>query len=183
MMHVSSIARRYGRSLARVAIQHKLEKTVGTELQGLAEYFRDNAVPRLTLESPATTNERRQKLLAAIESAAQLSTYTRNALRAMVEHKRFHLFAEVVEAYRREVDRFHDVVEVEVVSAEPLDEKQREALKGTLQRTLGGGKDVRLHLAEDKALLAGMVARVGSVVYDGSLRRQLAVIREQLVSE
>lgn len=183
-MHVSSTARRYGRAIARVAIANKLEKTVGVELAGLGEYFRDNAVPRLTLESPATTTETRMRLLEAIEGALPaLSVYTRNGLRALVENRRFGLFPEVLEAYRREVDRYHEVVEVEVTSAEPLDEKQRELLKGTIQRTLAGGKDVRLDLIVDPRLLAGLVARVGSVVYDGSLRHQLGQIRQQLIAD
>jgi len=183
MKHVSSTARRYGRALARVAIANKLEKTVGAELAGLRDFFESSALARLTLESPASTTDTRERLLAAIESAVQLSAYTRNTVRLLVEQKRFQLFGEVVEAYRREVDSYHEIVEVDVKSAEPLDDKQRESLRGTLQRTIGGGKDVRLNLEVDAALLAGLVARVGSVVYDGSLRHQLSQIRRQLISE
>ena len=110
-MHVSSTARRYGRALARVAIQNKLEKTVGAELVSLAAFFAQDAMVRLTLESPATREESRVRLVGEIAKAIpQLSQYVKNTMEALAEHKRFHLFAEVVEAYRREVDRYHDVV-------------------------------------------------------------------------
>ena len=183
-MHVSSPAKRYARALARVAIAGKLEKTVGVELQGLRDWFTETPAARLSLESPATRSETKKRAIEQIAKALpQLSHFTRNTLEALVEHQRFQLFDEVVEGYRREVDSYHDVVEVSVVSATPLDESQREALKGTLQRTIGGGKDVRLDLSLDPRLIAGVIARVGSVVYDGSLRQQLGQIRQQLISE
>jgi F-type H+-transporting ATPase subunit delta len=183
-MHVSSTARRYGRALARVAIAHRIEKTVGTELEGLWQFFRDNPRIRLVLESPASTKEQHERLLGAIAQALpQLTAYTRNTMAALSENRRFELFREVVEAYRREVDRFHGVVEVEVVSAAPLDDAQRESLRGTLQRSIAAGKDVRLDLKVDPTLLAGLVARLGSAVYDGSLVHQLEQMKQQLVNE
>ena len=184
-MHVSSTARRYGRALARVAIANKLEKTVGAELVALVAFFHQDGFVRLTLESPATREASRIRLIGEIAAAIpQLSQYTKNMMEALAQYKRFHLFAEVAEAYRREVDRYHDIVEVEVVSATELDDKQREVLRGTLARAFGGGtRDVRLDLSVDPRLIAGIVARVGSVVHDGSLRHQLGQIRQQLISE
>lgn len=183
-MHVSSPARRYSRALARVAIAGKLEKTVGAELVGLRDWLAQTPVARLSLESPATRASTKKRAIDQIAKALpQLSLFTRNTMEALVEHGRFHLFAEVVEGYRREIDRYHDVVEVSVASAAPLDESQRESLKGTLQRMIGGGKDVRLDLSIDPRLIAGVVARVGSVVYDGSVRQQLGQVRQQLISE
>ena len=182
-MHVSSTARRYGRSLARVAIEKRLEKTVLAEIQGLLEYFRDHPMARLTLESPASTKLRQVQLIEAIEGAVSLSEYVRNFLRLLVEEGRFHLFREIVEAYRQESDRWHGIVEVEVTTAQPLDEAQREALRGTIQRSIASGREVRLDLRVDPALVAGVVTRVGSVVHDGSLAHQLTQLRQQLISE
>jgi F-type H+-transporting ATPase subunit delta len=182
-MHVSSTARRYGRSLAKVAMANRREKTVGEELQGLWQFFRDNPVPRLLLESAGSSSERQGQLLSAIEAAVPLSDYTKNFLRLVVEARRFSLFREILEAYRQDVDRYHGIVEVQVVSATPLDDTQRESLRGTLQRTVAAGKEVRLDLQVDPSLVAGAVTRIGSVVYDGSLTHQLNQIRQQLISE
>ena len=183
MIHVSATARRYGRALAKVAIGGRLEKTVGVELQGLWDYLRDSPVVRLTLESPATTKERRAALVESIVKTVSFSEFTANFLRVLAEERRFGVFREIVEAYRVEVDRYHGTVEVEVTSAQPLDEGQREALRGTLQRSVAGGKDVRLDLKVDPTLLGGALTKVGSVVYDGSLAHQLERLRHQLISE
>lgn len=188
-MHVSSIARRYGKALARAAISAKppLEKTVGAELEGLLSFFQDVPLARVVLESPASTAEQQRRLLEQITSALAsrhaLSTQTKNTLELLVENGRFALFAEVVEAYRREVDRYHGVVVVEVTTAHELGAAEKESLQGTLRRTLAAGGDVRLEMHTDPKLLAGFVARVGSTVHDGSLSHQLDQIKLQLVSE
>lgn len=182
-MQVSSTARRYGRALARVAIQHRREKTVGEELQGVWTWLRDTPLARLTLESPATNVERKKSIVASVAKAASLSDYTANFLRLLVEGGRFALFRETLEAYRQEVDRYHGRLEVQVVAAQPLDDTQRETLRGTLARTVGAGKDIILDMKVDPSLVAGAVVRVGSVVYDGSLNSQLNQLKATLISE
>jgi len=182
-MHVSATARRYARSLAKVAIQHRIEKTVGAELEGLWGFFRDVPRARLLLESPATTRQQSSDLLDRIEKAVELAPQVKNLLRVMVDERRFPLFREIVEGYRREIDRYHGVVEVEVATAQPLDESERETLRGTLQRSVAGGQDVRLDLTVNPELLGGAVIRIGSVVYDGSLVSQLNQLRQQLIAE
>ena len=182
-MHVSSNARRYGRALAKVAISHRKEKTVGEEIAGISAYFRDNALPRLVLESPASSAVQQDRLLSALESAVDFSPFTKNFLRLLVEGGRFRLLGEIAEAYRQEVDAYHGVVEVGVTTASPLADAERDALKGTLARALAGGKQVRLEVHVDPSLVAGLSTRIGSVVYDGSLDHQLHQLRQQLVSE
>jgi F-type H+-transporting ATPase subunit delta len=182
-MHVSATARRYARSLARVAIQHRIEKTVGTELEGLWGFFRDVPTARLVLESPASTRQQCQELLEKIEAAVELTQQVKNFLRVLVEESRFPLFHEIVEGDRLEIDRYHGVVAVAVATAQPLDDAERETLRGTLQRSVTGGQDVRLDLTVNPELLGGAVIRIGSVVYDGSLVSQLNQLRQQLIAE
>jgi F-type H+-transporting ATPase subunit delta len=182
-MQVSATARRYARSLARVAIQHRIEKTVGAELEGLWGFFRDVPQARLVLESRASPQQQCASLLDRIEAAVTFSEPVRNFLRVVVDEKRFPLFREMVEGYRREIDRYHGIVEVEVATPRPLDEAVRETLRGTLQRAVTGGRDVRLDLTVNPELLLGAVIRIGSVVYDGSLASQLGLLRQRLIAE
>jgi F-type H+-transporting ATPase subunit delta len=187
-MHVSSTARRYGRALARVAIERKKEKTVRAEMEGLRDFFEGSPLQKVTLESPAATTSSKLRVLGQIEQALEaagkpLTVFTKQTLRALAENKRFHLFREVVEAYGREVDQRHAIVEVEIASATELTETQERDLVGALKRTVAGGSDVRLTKRTDPALIAGFVARVGSTVYDGSLLRQLEQVKQRLVSE
>ena len=187
-MHVSSTARRYGRALARVAIERKKEKTVRAEMEGLRDFFQASPLQRVTLESPAATTSSKIRVLEKIEGALEaagkpLTGFTKQTLHALAENKRFHLFREVVEAYGREVDKRHAVVEVEIASATELTESQERDLVGALRRSVAGGQEVRLSKTTDPTLIAGFVARVGSIVYDGSLLRQLEQVKQKLVSE
>jgi F-type H+-transporting ATPase subunit delta len=182
-MHVSSKARRYAKALARVAIQHKKEITIGSELQALAAVFRENRLARLILESPASSRVQQERVLDGLATSGKFSDYTIRFLRLLVEGRRFHLFREMVDAYRQQVDAYHDRVEVQVTSAQPLSDAQRESLRGTLQRNVVGGKDVQLDLKVDPALIAGVITRIGSVVYDGSLDHQLSQLRQRLTAE
>ena len=70
-----------------------------------------------------------------------------------------------------------------MATAQPLADPERETLRGTLERTLASGKEVRLDLTVNPELLGGAVIRVGSVVYDGSLVSQLNQLRQQLIAE
>lgn len=182
-MHVSSTARRYGRALASVAISKGIESHVGEELSGLAMFLRDNVAARLVLESPASSAAQQERLLAAIEAAVELTAQTKNFLHVLLEERRFALFEEIVEGYRREVDRHHGVVEVAVATAHPLGDEERDTLRSTLQDTLAEGREVRLDLTVDPSLIAGTVIRIGSVVHDGSLVHQLNHLRQQLIAE
>jgi len=190
-MHVSSTARRYGRALAKVAIERRSEKTVGAELQGLQAYFASAPLPRMILESPASTDQQKARVLDAIEKALggsphPMTAYTKNTLRLMVENRRFHLLAEVVEAYRREVDRYNNVVVVDVTVPEALTADQRRDLEGMLKRTVAAGGEIRLEPDPprvDPRLIGGFVARVGSTTWDGSLSHQLDQLKNQLIAE
>ena len=100
-MHVSSTARRYGRALARVAVERKKEKTVRAELGGLSDFLEAMPLARLTLQSPAASLPSKLRILDRIEQALEqggkpLTGYTSQTLRALAENKRFHLLDEVV---------------------------------------------------------------------------------------
>lgn len=182
-MHVSATARRYARSLASVAIEGKIEDRVGEELAGLQGFFAEAPLVRLTLESPDSSREAISGLLDQIESAVDLAPPVRNVTRVLVDEGRFGLFAEVAEGYRQALDRHRGIVEVNVRTAQPLDDASRGALEKTLKDNVTGGRDVRLAVDVDPELLGGAVVRIGSVVYDGSLVNQLNQLRQQLIAE
>ena len=187
-MHVSSTARRYGRALARVAIEKKKEKTVRAELDGILAFLDGAGPASVTLESRAASVKSKERVIGRIAQALEaagkpLTSYTLEFLHALAENKRFHLFREIVLAYGQEIDRRHGIVEVEVTSAQPLTEPQERDLVGALKRGVTGGLEVRLMKKHDESLLAGFVARIGSTVYDGSLVHQLDDIKQKLISE
>jgi F-type H+-transporting ATPase subunit delta len=98
-----------------------------------------------------------------------------------VRHRRTEMLAEIQVAFRQELNARLGIAEAEVTSAQVLNEQQKNELTRALEKRTGKKIEARFH--EDKALLGGAVVRVGSTVYDGSVREQLARLREQLEAE
>jgi F-type H+-transporting ATPase subunit delta len=137
---------------------------------------------RNALESPAVEREVKIKIIDEVAEKMKLNEAVRNFICVVVDHRRTHMLREIVQLLSVELDRRQNIVKLVVTSARKLDERERAELIEAFD-----GKDknkkVRATFAEDRALLGGVVVRVGSTVYDGSVREQLNRLREQLESE
>ena len=98
----------------------------------------------------------------------------------IVDHKRIPLLPQIRESFELALDERLGFVRADVTSAAPLSPAQTSSLEVELARL--GGKGVRVRYAVDENLLGGVVARIGSTVYDGSLRGQLQVMRRVLIT-
>lgn len=176
----SGLARRYARALLDVATQRDAQDGVGSELAVLATLFREDPVLRRTLTDPLVPQKRREEVLTALVEAAQLREETAETLRQMLAHDRMARVPEVEVAYGRLLDERRGIVEVDVETAAPLDDAQREHLRRALERLTG--HEVRLEEEVDPDLLGGVVARVGDVVYDASVKGRLRQIREEMAA-
>jgi F-type H+-transporting ATPase subunit delta len=97
----------------------------------------------------------------------------------LAEGGRLELVPLVAEAYRERLFAHQNIVRAQVTSAGPLTPENTKALEASLGRATG--KKVELSTSVDKDLIGGLVARIGSMVYDGSVRTQLNKIRRTLV--
>jgi F-type H+-transporting ATPase subunit delta len=102
----------------------------------------------------------------------------RNFVYVVIDHRRTHEFASIVEAFETLLDQRLGLVAAEIQSANALTDPQRSALEAQVSRLCG--KKAKLKFSIDPALIAGVVARVGSTVYDGSVRGQLQRLRTRL---
>jgi len=98
----------------------------------------------------------------------------------VIDHRRVHEIPSSVEAFEVLLDEHLGFVRADVASANALNEQQKAALEVQLSRI--AGKKAKLNFKTDPALVAGVVARVGSKVYDGSVRGQLERLRATLLS-
>jgi F-type H+-transporting ATPase subunit delta len=105
----------------------------------------------------------------------------RNFLSVLLDHHRMTSLSQVRAAFEAIVDKHSGVVRAEVISAEPLNEAQAQQLQTALNRL--SGKIVKMRTSVDSGLIGGVVARIGSTVYDGSVRGQLEGMRRKLSSE
>ena len=176
-----AVSSRYAAALVDAALEQKNAEGVKRDLAAFIEAFYSSADLRNALESPAVSNDAKQKVIEKIAARMDLSTAVRNFVYLLVDHRRTELLREIQQAFHVELNARLGIAEAEVTSARELSAEERKRLTAALeQRT---GKKIEARFREDQSLVGGAVVRVGSTVYDGSVREQLTRLREQLEAE
>ena len=178
---MSAVAERYAAALADVALERKSGEAVRKDLAAFVETFLASADLRNALESPAVDGAVKNKIITAVAAKMGLNDAVRNFICLIVDHRRTHLFHEILPVFGTELNKRLGIAEAEVTTAHALSDTEKMELLAVLQRRTG--KKIEAHFAEDRDLLGGAVVRVGSTVYDGSVREQLNRLREQLETE
>jgi F-type H+-transporting ATPase subunit delta len=176
-----ALGARYARALADIAFDSANPvdaDQLGVELGSLTEQFGSSAILRDALTSPAVPLARKRAVAAKIIEALNLSPTSRNFLFVTIEHGRLSLLRVIYESYLRIIDERRGIVQATVSAAVELDENQRRQFGENLAALTG--KQMRLAFQKDPALLGGAVVRIGSQVYDGSVRGRLASLEEKL---
>jgi F-type H+-transporting ATPase subunit delta len=178
---LSAVVQRYAAALADVAVERKIGDVVRRDLNAFAETFSSVADLRNALESPALNAEVKRRVIEDLAAAMKLDSAVRNFVFLLVDHRRTELLPEIQQAFREELNARLGIVEAEVTSARELRAGEKKELTSVLeQRT---GKKIEARFQEDGALLGGAIVRLGSTIYDGSVRDQLNRLREQLEME
>jgi F-type H+-transporting ATPase subunit delta len=176
---MAAVAGRYSRAFAEVVTAHKIapDKATG-ELAEIAGLIHQSPELRNVLGNPAVEHRQKLALLDAIIQRMGASKLLRNFVAVLVDHKRIGQIGEIAEQFKQELDRRMGIAEARVSSFRALSEAERKSLEKQL--TAVTGKTVRATYSEDPGLLGGAVVRVGSTIYDGSVRGQLHRIKNQI---
>ena len=181
-MSLRTSANRYAKALFDVALEEKAD---------LAKIAEDLAAAVLMMQgSPeleraagfsSTTDAQRQALMESVATAMALSTHVTKTLVLLAKGGRLNLLPGLAESYRERLLAHQNIVRAEVTSAAPLSPEKTKALEESLSKVTG--KKVEITASVDPELLGGVVARIGSTVYDGSVKTQLAQMRQELVKQ
>jgi F-type H+-transporting ATPase subunit delta len=133
---------------------------------------------RTTLSSPAVAPSKKRAVMKRLLEPMGLPEKVRNFVYVVIDHRRAHEFASIVDAYELLLDERLGFVAANISSAKELTDPQRQAIETQVSRL--AGKKAKLKFSTDPALIGGVVARVGSTVYDGSVRGQLDRLRARL---
>lgn len=172
---------RYARALAEIVRDQKLDpRAVDTELADFAATLDQSAELAGVLLDPSLAVAKKLAILDRLAARLDLSTTVRNFLAVLLEHERMGDFAEVLGAYRREMRSVRGIAEVEFTTARALDEQQRQAVVERVGRL--AGTDIEATFYQDVSLLGGALLRIGSTVYDGSVRGRLEQLKEKLAT-
>lgn len=178
---MASVAIRFAKALTDVVLAKQQAPAVQLELQDFSRLLSESTDLLQVLTNPAVSNPQKKTLIQAIAFRSFYSTTTRNFLNILVDRHRINLFKEILVVFQRELDRQLGIESVEVTSATPLHEEQQKVLAERLRSFTQ--KEVRLQFQSDPQLIGGLVARIGSTIYDGSIREQLQQLRTRLSSE
>jgi F-type H+-transporting ATPase subunit delta len=177
---MSVAANRYATALIDVLYPEKAE--VGLQqLERLVGLLNEQPDSRRILENPAMAGERRNRLLKEISAVFGFDRRVANFISILADRNRLPILEEIITEYRRLMDKRLGIVRARVTSAHALDSTQQQELASKLKQITG--KQVRMEVATDPALIGGVVAQVGSTIYDGSVRQQLEAFKSRLLGD
>ncbi len=180
---MAAVSSRYARAFADVVMESKLDaKKVVGQVRDFVAIFESNEDLRKVWESPAVPPEQKRALLDKI--AAQMGAIERplrNFMAVLIDHSRIVMLPEIARQFETELNARMGLVEAVVTSARELSDGERLAIVAQVSKATG--RQVAAKYEIDPALLGGAKVRVGSTVYDGSVRGQLQKIKQELAGE
>lgn len=178
---LSVAATRYAKALVDVVMEpgSGLDPRVALDqLKSVAQLIADSPELKAALLSPAVSPARKRAVLSILLAPLNLERRIKNFLYVVIDHRRAGDFPSIVEAFEALADERLGYIRVDITSAKELNDAQRARLDAQISQL--AGKKAKLRFSQDPALIGGVVARVGSKVYDGSVRGQLDRLRTKL---
>jgi F-type H+-transporting ATPase subunit delta len=180
-MSTRTSATRYARALLDVALQEADAASVDQGLAAFAGAMAANSELAQVLTNPAVPSPARRGIVAALVERMAPPAPAGKLLVLLAGRDRLALVPEILEVYRELVLEHQKVVRAQVRSATPLGMADIAALQVRLSEATG--RQVQVDATVDRTLIGGLVAEIGSTVYDGSVRTQLQKMRQQLVEQ
>jgi F-type H+-transporting ATPase subunit delta len=178
---MASVASTYARAFADVVLGAHLDGNRAlAELRSLAALLTESSDLRRVWENPAIPAEQKRGLLDAIAQRDGISKQVRNLVAILIDHRRIHFLEPLIQQLEKELDARMGFAEAEIITSRDLGDAEKREVEARVERLTG--KKVRAHYAQDPSLLGGAVVRVGSTIYDGSVKGQLERIKEAISS-
>lgn len=172
-------ATRYARALLDVALKEQADlSTIDSQLGALAALFEQNDALRKALLNPAVPVPRKRAAVDEILARAGVLPIVGRTIALLAERDRLVLLGDLAETFRHRLMDLRNVVRAEVTTAEPLPADRVKAIQDSLATATGRTVDITTKI--DPTIIGGMVARVGSTVFDASVTSHLQRIRQRL---
>jgi F-type H+-transporting ATPase subunit delta len=172
-------ATRYARALLDVAVKEQANlEQIESELAEFVDLFTQYPALEKVLLNPAVPVPRKRAAVAELLNRAKLSPILAKLLALLADRDRLVLLPDLIASYRDRLMDYRHVVRAEVTTAAPIDASRVEAIQRGLAALTG--RTVTMSTKIDPSIIGGVVARVGSTVYDGSVARQLQRMKEKL---
>jgi F-type H+-transporting ATPase subunit delta len=171
-------ATRYARALFDVALKEADPVQIERDLSSFAQLLAENAELHNALTNPAIPATAKHHIADALAQRLNMAAPARKLLLLLADRDRLALMPDLLDVYRERLMEHQQVVRAEVTTAAPLSADRAAQLQKTLADITG--RKVDMTTTVDPAIIGGVVTRIGSTVYDGSIATQLAKLREKL---
>jgi F-type H+-transporting ATPase subunit delta len=175
---VSGVAGRYATALFELARDQKSIDSVRADVDKFSELLAGNADLTRLVRSPVFTAQEQGKALDAVLAKAGIGGIAANFLKVLTANRRLFVVSDVIRAFRALVAKFRGEATADVTVAEPLNDKNLDALKASLKSVTG--KDVDLNVKVDPSIIGGLIVKLGSRMVDSSLRTKLNSIKNAM---
>lgn len=178
---MASVASTYARAFADVVLDKRMDanRAIGG-LREIARLFDESIELRRVWENPAVPADQKRKLLDAIVQRESIERPVRNLVAVLIDHRRVQFLDRIAEQLEKELDARMGFAEAQISSARELADAEQRSLVAQIEKVTG--LKIRAHYGLDASLLGGAVIRVGSTIYDGSVKGQLERIKEAISS-
>ena len=181
-MSLRTSANRYAKALFDVAVSENAELTkVGRDLAEVSALLTENAELRDAVQRAGVPDAARTAVIEQVVDRLGVTMQVKKLLVMLTQGRRLELLKDLAEAFNERLLAHQNIVRADVTSAVPLSPEKTKALADSLAKVTG--KTVELKVNVDPELLGGIVARIGSTVYDGSVKTQLERLRHELVEQ
>jgi F-type H+-transporting ATPase subunit delta len=177
-MSMRASAARYARALLDVAITESDPERAEQELAAFVDLVRTNPDLQRTIANPVVSAADKRAVVQQILDRLRPTTPVGKLLLLLASRGRLALLPELLDVYRERLMEHRDVLQAEVTTAAPLSPERAAQLQQRLADATG--RKVTMTTKVDAALIGGVVTRIGSTVYDGSVATQLAKVRNRL---
>ena len=180
MASMRTAANRYAKALFDVALEEKADLAkINEDLSAVAEVMTTNRELMLAAHRIAVPDEARQAVMEQVADKLGLSVQVKKLVLLLTAGRKLAMAQDLADAFQDRLQAHQNIVRAEVTSAAPLSPEKTKALEESLSKVTG--KKVELSVSVDPELLGGVVAKIGSTVYDGSVKTQLQRMRQELV--
>lgn len=173
------VARRYATALFKVGMEDGLVEKYSQEIEAFVNVLESSKELKVCLTNPLFEKKIRQQILSNVLDKMALSEVTKRFLTLVSEKGRLAHLEDMLEFYRLLLDDHKGIARADLFSAISLSKGAIEKIKTRLKE-ITRKQEVILNIKEDPSLIGGIVAKIGDVVYDGSIKTQLGVLKERL---
>jgi F-type H+-transporting ATPase subunit delta len=178
---MASVAGTYARAFADVVLSAHLDADRSlAELRAVATLLNENVELRRVWDNPAVPADQKRRVLDVIAQRDDFAKQVRNLIAVLIDHRRMHFLEAIIRQLGKELDARLGFAEAEITSSRDLSDVEKREFEAQVAKLTG--KKVRAQYSRDASLLGGALLRIGSTIYDGSVKGRLEKIKEAISS-